>query len=149
MTDIINDANVFTGGCACGAVRYEIKAAPFYMGHCQCRKCQHMTGTGHSSMMAFQKAAMSVTGEVARWGFVADSGQTTIRHFCPTCGSPVFSSAALRADVVAVNAGGLDDPARFKPEAVVYTERGCAWDYLDPALPRYPTMPTGEIMTRT
>ena len=138
----------YTGGCACGAVRYECSSAPIYMGHCQCRKCQHMTGTGHSSMIVFRGADVKVTGQLSTWSFVADSGQTTLRHFCPTCGSPIFSRSAIRDEFLAFNAGNLDHPERFKPEAMVYTESGHPWDYVDPGLPRYATMPTGEIMAR-
>ena len=26
----------WTGGCLCGAIRYEVKAEPTYIGHCHC-----------------------------------------------------------------------------------------------------------------
>jgi hypothetical protein len=34
----------FTGGCACGAIRYEFSAEPIMMGKCHCRDCQHISG---------------------------------------------------------------------------------------------------------
>jgi hypothetical protein len=40
----------FTGGCACGAIRYEVSAEPIVMFNCHCRDCQKTTGgpyTGH------------------------------------------------------------------------------------------------------
>ena len=30
----------FSGGCACGAIRYECSAAPLMMLNCHCRDCQ-------------------------------------------------------------------------------------------------------------
>ena len=42
----------------------------------------------------------------------------------------------------------FDQIAALKPEAVCYTATGHAWDYLDPALPKFATMPQGEIMER-
>lgn len=141
-------ATRYSGGCACGAVTFEMTEDPIYQGHCQCRKCQHMTGTGHSTMIVFRKPAVKVSGPLSNWGFVADSGQTTLRHFCTTCGSPVYSRAALRDELLAFNAGNFDQIAGFKPEAVCYTSTGHAWDYLDPALPKFATMPGGEIMER-
>ncbi len=33
-------SEVYTGGCACGAIRYEISAEPVVMNDCQCRDCQ-------------------------------------------------------------------------------------------------------------
>lgn len=138
----------YSGGCACGAVRFEMNDAPIYQGHCQCRKCQHMTGTGHSTMIVFRRDTVKITGPLSNWGFVADSGQTTLRHFCPTCGSPIYSRAALRDDLLAFNGGNFDQASSLKPEAVCYTSTGPAWDYLDPALPKFATMPQGEIMER-
>jgi len=34
----------FTGGCECGAVRYECSAEPMMMFKCHCRDCQRVTG---------------------------------------------------------------------------------------------------------
>ena len=39
-------SKAFTGGCACGAIRYEISAEPVFMNDCQCRDCQQSSGTG-------------------------------------------------------------------------------------------------------
>ena len=36
----------FTGGCACGAIRYECSAEPIMMFKCHCRDCQQVTGGG-------------------------------------------------------------------------------------------------------
>src|SRR5204863_376671 len=33
----------FTGGCACGAIRYEITAEPIVTFNCHCRDCQKTT----------------------------------------------------------------------------------------------------------
>jgi hypothetical protein len=40
-----------------------------------------------------------------------------------------------------VRAASLDEPSGFAPQMVVYTASGCAWDHLDPALPRFAKMP--------
>ncbi|MDB5516133.1 MAG: aldehyde-activating protein [Tardiphaga sp.] len=44
-------SEVYTGGCACGAIRYEIPTEPLVMNHCQCRDCQRKSGTGHGSYL--------------------------------------------------------------------------------------------------
>lgn len=34
----------FSGGCACGAIRYRSTGPARYMGNCHCRHCQQATG---------------------------------------------------------------------------------------------------------
>src|SRR5271168_3055253 len=58
----------YTGGCACGAVRYEISAEPIFMNDCQCRDCQRTSGTGHGSYLTFpSRAQVKLAGEATRW----------------------------------------------------------------------------------
>ena len=134
----------YTGGCACGAVRYEIAAEPLVMNDCQCHDCQHTSGTGHGSYLSFpSRNDVKVTGRATHWDMVADSGNVKTRGFCPACGSPVYITFAAMPDVFTVHAASLDDPARYKPQIVTYRARGHAWDRVDPALPAFGGMPPG------
>lgn len=54
--------NPYTGGCSCGAIRYEIPANPVMMNDCQCRDCQHESGTGHGSHLTFPRAEVTLQG---------------------------------------------------------------------------------------
>lgn len=81
----------YTGGCACGAIRYEISAEPMVMNDCQCRDCQRQSGTGHGSYLTFpSRESVKLNGEATHWDIVGDSGNVKTRAFCPTCGSPVY-----------------------------------------------------------
>lgn len=132
----------WTGGCACGAVRYEIAGEPVFANHCQCRDCQHKSGTGHGSYLTFpDKRAVTLTGRTTSWDMVGDSGNVKTRGFCPTCGSPVSLTFAAMPDLFTIHAASLDDPSRFAPQAVTYASRGYVWDHLDPAVPKFETMP--------
>ena len=133
----------YSGGCACGAIRYEISAEPVFMNDCQCHDCQHRSGTGHGSYLTFpSRAAVKLSGEAANWDMVADSGNVKTSGFCPVCGTPVYLTFAAMPDVFTVHAASLDDPSRYKPAVVTYTVRGHAWDHIDPALTRFDKMPT-------
>jgi hypothetical protein len=135
-------SKAFTGGCACGANRYEIPSEPISEIHCQCRDCQQMSGTGHGSYLAFlQRADVKLKGEAKHWDIVADSGNVKTRAFCPLCGSPVYMTFSAAPDVFVVHAGSLDDPGRFNPQKVMYNSRHHLWDTLDPALQRFDRMP--------
>ena len=77
-------SDAYTGGCACGAVRYEISAEPIFMNDCQCRDCQRTSGTGHGSYLTFpSRAQVKVAGEATHWDMVGDSGNVKTRAFCP------------------------------------------------------------------
>ena len=83
----------YRGGCACGAIRYEIAAEPLFGGQCQCHDCQHETGSGHSSFLAFPADAVKLTGEPRYYEATADSGNLVGRGgFCGACGSSVISA---------------------------------------------------------
>lgn len=129
------------GGCACGAIRYEIAAEPIMAGHCQCRGCQRATGGGHASGIAFPKAAMKVTGRPKFHDVKADSGNTVSRGFCPSCGSFVMARNSGMPDMATIAAGSLDDPSVFKPRMVVFTRSAQPWDRMDPELPKFAKMP--------
>jgi len=133
-------ANPYTGGCACGRVRYEISGEPIFSNDCQCRDCQHKSGTGHGSYLTFPSRG-KLNGDATHWDMTGDSGNTKTRAFCPTCGSPVYMTFSAMPDLFTVHAASLDDPSRYKPQAVTYAMRGHAWDHLDPALPKFDRMP--------
>jgi hypothetical protein len=123
-----------TGGCACGAIRYECTAEPVAGLHCQCRDCQRSSGTGHLSVMIVPKKAVTLRGEPTYYETVAENGDTVRRGFCPDCGSPVIGFYSGRPDVVGLPAGSLDDPGRFNPSFVIFAASATAWDVMDPAL---------------
>ena len=135
-------SKTYTGGCACGAIRYEISGEPMAMIDCQCRDCQRMSGTGHGSYLTFpSREAVKLEGEAKHTDAVADSGNVKTRAFCPGCGSPVYLTSAAWPAVFTIHAASLDDPGRYKPGLVTYVIRGHAWDAVDPRLPKFEKMP--------
>jgi hypothetical protein len=134
-------ARTYTGGCACGAIRYEIAAEPMMAGHCQCLDCQRSAGGGHASMLMFPADAVKLKGAPKYHDTRADSGNTVSRGFCANCGSPLVGKSSGMANMMTIRVGSLDDPSGFTPQFAVYNYRGHAWDHLDPATPKFPKMP--------
>ena len=107
-----------TGGCQCGAVRYEI-AGPFENPHiCHCRMCQKAVGN-------FFAALVGVKRKDFRWSRGAPgifkSSAVVERGFCPACGTPL-SFAYDHSDHIAVSIGSLDHPAITTPQHQYGTE---------------------------
>lgn len=134
-------AEGFAGGCLCGAVRYQSAMGPQFVGHCHCIDCRKSSGTGHSTHIAIPASAFTVTGKVKFYDRPADSGNIVSRGFCPTCGSPVYSTNAATPGLVFVRASSLDDPDIAQPQMVVFASRAASWDHVDPALPAFAKMP--------
>ncbi len=131
----------YTGGCACGAIRYEISGEPIVMVDCQCRQCQQESGTGHASHLTFKGAGVTVSGQATLWTMAGDGGTVKSRAFCPTCGAPVYMAFPAMPDIFIVKPASLDEPARYKPQMVLFTSSGHAWDHVDPVIPHFPKMP--------
>ncbi|HMW47277.1 MAG TPA: GFA family protein [Cellvibrionaceae bacterium] len=131
----------YTGGCACGAIRYEINAEPLIGVECHCSDCRHESGNGHASHLVFPRAAARIDGTASEWSMTADSGNIKTRAFCPTCGTPVYMIFAANPAAFSVRAGSLDEPSRYTPKVVTYTSRALAWDMVDSSLPSFTEMP--------
>jgi hypothetical protein len=104
-----------TGGCLCGQVRYQANAEPMFTAVCHCRNCQKQAGAAFSLVVAVPKPSVSVSGSLAVYHDMGDSGRPVERRFCPHCGSPVFSEVAIMPDVIIIKAGTLDDTGWLSP----------------------------------
>ena len=53
---------MMTGGCLCGAVRYEAAGEPLNMGYCFCADCRRASGSGFAPFMGFAASAVRFCG---------------------------------------------------------------------------------------
>jgi hypothetical protein len=94
----------FSGGCACGAIRYQCSAEPVGMLNCHCRDCQRAAGGPFGSVIIVPLSAVEILSGSAKYHTVtADSGNLISRGFCPECGSPLFVKLAALPNVCAVH----------------------------------------------
>ncbi len=128
----------FSGGCACGAIRYECSAEPLAMLSCHCRDCQRASGGGASSVIAVPATALALRGEPRWWSVSGEAGHVARRGFCPECGSPVLSASSRMPDVLVVKVASLDDPSWFRPMADIWTSSAQPWEPMDPVVPKFP-----------
>jgi hypothetical protein len=136
---------VRTGGCLCGAVRYESAGDPVFSLQCHCRDCQRQSGSAYNAAMRVPSAGFRVTkGAPKQYVTTSDSGNAVSRAFCGDCGSPIYIQVSTRPDLVGLRVGTLDDPSGFRAEADIFVKSAQPWDYMDPALPKYDTYPPGK-----
>jgi hypothetical protein len=121
------DARRYTGGCLCGAIRYEAEGEPAYAGHCYCSDCRKASGAGFIPFMGFASAAMRFSGQTRVFRSVAANGGEAARNFCPNCGGLVFGGVVGETDSHTIYAGSLDDPSLFRPTIAIFTRARPDW----------------------
>ena len=73
-----------TGGCQCGAIRYEITEEPQLVYTCHCTDCQRLTSGAFSLGIVVPERAFRLSGVEPRpLQRIADSGRANIRLVCP------------------------------------------------------------------
>jgi len=115
-----------TGSCLCGAVKYATSSDFEMVGNCHCNTCKKITGS------AFEAFAV-----IPRESFTLLAGEDSLveykispklkKHFCGTCGTPVFNQHRLAPGKRIVHVGTLDDPTCVAPTLNLYCESMLPW----------------------
>ena len=132
---------MFSGGCSCGAIRYEAKGEPLFSVICYCRDCQQASGTGHVPIIGVAKDSFSVTGTTKGYTRAGGSGMPATRHFCPECGSLLFGIPEVAPTMVSIYVGSLDDLSVFQPKTAIFTRSRADWDKCAMPLKEFDTLP--------
>jgi len=130
-----------TGGCLCGALRYEATAEPFYAGLCYCNDCRKASGSGFIPFMGFRADQLAIAGPTRQSHATAIHGGIATRNHCAECGSLVFGGVQGESDEHTIYAGSLDDPSRFEPKMALFVRDRPAWAEVRTGLVEYETMP--------
>jgi hypothetical protein len=131
-----------TGGCLCGAVRYEYAAPPLGLIYCHCKDCQRCTGGPFAAVVLIMKDQLQITkGETRSFTVTGEEGGRVFREFCPTCGSPLFSGLEASRKMMGIKAGSLDDSSSLAPLMHIWTDSAVKWLATHDELPRVPRNP--------
>lgn len=128
----MNDTSSHTGGCRCGAVRFEATADPHHVSYCHCADCRRATGAPVVAFVGFMAEQASVHGEELRR---FENGPVT-RSFCGVCGSPISYVDARIGDRVYFLLGVMDMPARYKPTLHAHVREQLPFVHMPDGLPR-------------
>ena len=109
MTDSTSLA--LTGGCLCGAVRFEARPAKREGYYCHCRMCQLAVGNTRATFINLRKDEMRWLGAEPHW---YASSKIARRGFCGACGTPL-SFEYLDSERMDLTIGAFDDPSALTP----------------------------------
>lgn len=126
-----------TGGCLCGAVRFEVSQPPLMATYCHCRRCQRRTGTAASAQARVAPGSVRVVvGAEHVRAYEPPDGFAKL--FCSICGSALFSRRLDADDVWSVRMGAFDDDPGVRPAHRQWVSSAAAWEPLpDDGLPRH------------
>jgi hypothetical protein len=114
-----------TGGCLCGAVRYEIDGRISPIWFCHCSKCRRARGSAfHAGAACRRKRFRFLQGEEAIAEYRMPSGYAT--RFCRTCGSPA-PSFPEHTDLVTFPVGTLDGDPGSRPQRHIFVASKAPW----------------------
>jgi hypothetical protein len=128
---------IFTGGCACGKVRYRGKGPALFGLICCCLDCQKASGTGHVPIMGIARSGFEAVGPVVQHRVPGGSGDMAVRNFCGECHSLLFGTPEVAPDLVTIYVGSLGDSSHFVPQKVQFTRYRRPWDTCGAGLPSY------------
>jgi hypothetical protein len=120
-----------TGGCLCGAIRYEARPDKREGYYCHCRMCQLAFGNTRAAFINLRKEQVTWTaGEPTLYA----SSKFADRGFCNRCGTPLTFTYANSKNMD-LSVGSLDDPSAIRPISHFAVESRVANWHADDGLP--------------
>ena len=134
----MSDSDVQSGGCLCGAIRFEIDREKIISAHhCHCTDCQRSTGSAFATFCIVPEAGFrSLTGDARFYAVEGTSGGPVDRGFCGDCGSPLFSRVSIAPGFLFVKAGALDDASWLEPASSYWGASAQPWSQPASAIKR-------------
>lgn len=129
---------ILTGGCNCGAVRFDVSEPLFNARYCHCTRCQRRTGTAASASASVVPGSFRIlSGEEQLRAWRPDDGHE--KWFCGACGSAIFTRDPADPSRVGVRLGAIDGDPGIRPDYRQFVTYAASWEAIpDDGLPRYP-----------
>lgn len=123
-----------TGGCQCGAVRYEVTGEPLDTGYCHCSICRRLSGGPAQVYAEFPAAAVRyIKGAPS----IYRSSASAQRRFCPTCGGHLEFRDRDHPESISIEVTTLDRPEDLPPRRHIFEADRLSWFRVADDLPRH------------
>ena len=124
-------AEVLSGRCLCGAVRYQCETAPTWTALCHCESCRRACSAPVVAWMGFTANAVRWDGER---DFYQSSGIAK-RGFCRTCGTQMSFESTRWPGELHLYAASLDEPQQYAPQLHCHVSERLTWLHTSDDLP--------------
>jgi hypothetical protein len=133
MTSDASD-RMLTGGCRCGAVRYEVADAFLYAANCHCSACRAATGSAFKPFAGIEREKLTVTQGADALAVFGEDDLNDTR--CGACGCFLYSVVRDGA-FVHVALGSLVDAPSIRPSSHIFVGSKAPWYEITDALPQF------------
>ena len=125
-----------TGGCLCGAVRYETTGESFRVINCHCRSCRKHTGAPAVTLAVYKVDQVKFSGDECK---IYTSSPSVGRAFCAKCGTPLTWETSLGdlGPICAIHISTFDYPDALVPTAHSFYPERISWFDIADNLPRF------------
>lgn len=131
-----------TGGCYCGALRFEAEGEPMLKAQCHCRECQYYAGGQANDFIMMPSEGFKYTKGTPKGFTRSDLEAPVTREFCENCGTAILSKVPSRPDMVILKVGTLDDPSVFgQPQLAMYTIEAQSFHHIPEGIPTFEKFP--------
>jgi len=111
-----------TGGCQCGAVRYECIEQPTKLYICHCKECRKQSASAFGiSFIVPRENLHLISGTPRFWARDTNSGPKLECAFCPVCGSRLWHQSSGPSETISVKGGSLDEPVDISNAFHIWT----------------------------
>lgn len=139
---MIDENSVTTGGCLCGAVRYEVKGPLRDVVNCHCNMCLRLHGNFGPHSKA-RKVNITITlGDGLTWYKTSDVAR---RGFCHKCGSSLFWEP-FELDATGIVAGSLDGVTGLRTMGHIFVAEKSDFYEITDSLPQFEGSSDGELV---
>ncbi|HZY53101.1 MAG TPA: GFA family protein [Reyranella sp.] len=130
-----------TGGCHCGAIRYEVTGNALTHALCHCSDCRRSAGAPMVGWTMYRGDAVKVTKGTPK---VYASSENARRHFCPDCGTGLFYvNETMLPGIIDIQSATYDDPNAVPPKAHIQVAERIGWMERVHELPTFERFPPG------
>src|SRR5258708_14886375 len=123
-----------------GRVRYQADIDLSKVSVCHCTDCQNRTGSPYRVTVICSAGDVRITGEPVKvYARTGDNGRTRFQHFCPECGSPLFTSGDGGPDDWGIRWGSIRQRDQLKPARQIWCRSAAPSIHALEGLPGRPT----------
>jgi hypothetical protein len=127
-----------TAQCVCGKFRVIVSGEPKSVTICHCGACQRRSGVPWTCNAFYPRSDVRLEGPYRVYVREGQEGRKIRQHFCPECGSTLYSTGEKFPGICMVVVGAFAAPNFPAPTASVFEESKHPWVVLPPGIEHYP-----------